>query len=283
MLSRIFIGFVCLCALLLSIQSNTCHAQTADETMHLAKQYFDAGNYLAAIKSYQRVNFFDPDRAYQCKERIAQSYFQLADFDQAAAYFDQAYYVQQSDSLRNEMILQKTLCLVKQRNYQASLVELLSLTEVSSAQQKYRRDLYLALAYFGVEKFDKSKTQFERLLSEDDSLRLGRLEDLFEKNEKVSKLNPDTAKWLSIFIPGAGQMYAGDWNAGINSLLLNAALLFALVNTAVTYTFWDAFISVFPWYYRYYTGGIENAEVSVKKQKQKRRARIYEEILQVLE
>jgi len=268
--------------LILLFSCSNLKAQNASETMQLGHQYYSAKDFDAAIKTYQRVNFFDQNQAFECKYWIGESYYADQDYKTAATYFDQAYYLQKDDSIRNEMSLRKTLCLIKQRKFPESLVELYALAEPASNQQAYRQNLYLAVACFGTGKYEKSQQYFTELL-EDNQQDQDKVIALFAANKKVDRLNANTARWLSIFIPGAGQIYAGDFKAGINSMVLTGLLLFALLNTAAAYTFWDALISVFPWYYRYYMGGIDNAVDSVAKRKQKQRSEIYSELLKVVE
>ncbi len=276
LLSYCFLAFLSLTAL-----SSSLEGQSLEQTMALAHQYYDASDYEVAIKTFQRVNFFDQDRAFECKYWIGESYFALGEFKSAARYFDQAYYLNDSDSIKNELGLRKTLCLIKLRQFPESLVELYAMSPIVTEGQAYRKHLYLAVASFGTEKFEQSEQHFRALLSPEDSLAAQQITTLFDDNERLDRLNPETAKWLSVFIPGAGQIYAGDFRSGLNSMVLNGALLFALFNTAAAYTFWDALISVFPWYYRYYMGGIDNAVDSVEKRKRKKRSEIYEDLLKV--
>jgi len=72
--------------------------------------------------------------------------------------------------------------------------------------------------------------------------------------------NPKVASFLSMVLPGSGQIYCGELKSGINSFLLTGAALtaFSLIN--IRYSFFDAILGVFPYYQRYYTGGVINAQ-----------------------
>ena len=69
---------------------------------------------------------------------------------------------------------------------------------------------------------------------------------------------------------------------GINSFLLTGSFVLLLISTAVTYTPLDAFIAVFPWYLRYYIGGIQNVEEIIKFRKKEKKSKIYLEIVNMV-
>lgn len=71
-------------------------------------------------------------------------------------------------------------------------------------------------------------------------------------------LSADHAQRLSTWLPGAGQVYAGDWGSGIASFTLNAAWV-GLLSYAIADRDWLGGLLVANFGPRYYLGGIQNA------------------------
>jgi len=71
-------------------------------------------------------------------------------------------------------------------------------------------------------------------------------------------LSAEHAQRLSTWLPGAGQIYAGDWGSGIASFTLNAAWV-GLLSYAIADRDWLGGLLVANFGPRYYLGGIQNA------------------------
>ena len=84
-----------------------------------------------------------------------------------------------------------------------------------------------------------------------------------------------------MIIPGSGQIYAGDWRNGLNSLLLTGGLMTLGIYTISAAGFIDGIVMVGPWYQRYYTGGFKRAETSVNALKKKVRYEVLQEMLRM--
>ena len=116
-----------------------------------------------------------------------------------------------------------------------------------------------------------------------DSVDLRKYKNLFEKAER--KLNPkraDRLKTLSLFIPGSGQIIAGNAKSGINSLLLIGGLSAFYISTARQYGTISAAITVLPWLSRYHVGGSENAQDSMLKRQEKLKSQYFDELIRIV-
>jgi hypothetical protein len=119
-----------------------------------------------------------------------------------------------------------------------------------------------------------------QLFAAEDAEGRAELERLMHKAERVSRKSPKTARTLSMFIPGAGQFYAGDLKNGFNSMLLNGLLMYWFVNTGFNYSFLDAAATISPWLFRYYSGGIRRAGEILEKKKEERLREIFNRVLE---
>jgi TM2 domain-containing membrane protein YozV len=96
----------------------------------------------------------------------------------------------------------------------------------------------------------------------------GALRDLVEARLAPGRMprvrSPVAAAWLSTFIPGAGQMYAGDWKDGFNALGLNALTAFLLVEGVLDGRYGDVMFVHLAFFERFYFGNRDNARLAVE-------------------
>jgi TM2 domain-containing membrane protein YozV len=164
-----------------------------------------------------------------------------------------------------------------------ALLELLSLPKTLPEPWKSRKHLYLGAAHFSIREFELARQDLLPLFGPDDSAQKAEFEKLFRQAERVARKSPKTARLLSMFLPGAGQFYAGDIKNGLNSLLLNGLLGYWFVATGINYSFIDAGATVTPWLFRYYGGGIRRAGEILETKKEERLKKTFQKVLQTIE
>ncbi len=273
------------CLWLISSLAFSCgiKAQDVEATYNFASHLYEKGDYESALKYYERANFFGNGyKRTDCYVHLGNCYNELQNIDEANTYYELAYFSTESDSLKNELIFLRAENMILQKKFLFALQEVFNLNATDSVMEK-RQDFYLGVIYFGLQKFDESKEYFRKTLSATDSISFSKLDELFKKNEKVSRINPKTARILSMIIPGLGQFYSGDVRNGINSLLITSALMLLVVDVTITYSFVDAVGSVFPWYFRYYMGGYKRAETIALRRIDIKRAKIYRRIIDTIQ
>ena len=249
----------------------------------MANAQFDGEQYDFAANYYQRVLFFDSEKKYSDSYLfLADCFFKKNDFVKAAEYYDVAYNTIQNDSLKKEIVFRKTSCLLILQNYDQAKEELLKLPDSLSTSIKQKKFFYAGVCYFGTEEYDKSENYFKNCIDTSNKKTLSLLNEQFVKVKRIHRLHPKVAKILSVLLPGAGQFYCGDIKNGLNSLLLNSAFVILFMVTAQNYSLFDAFISVFPWFERYYIGGVQHADkIALEKRKLKKQI-IYQRIIDII-
>jgi len=259
-------------------------AQTASETLEFARLQAAQGYTASALKAYQRVLFFARDRyAGECYAQLADLHAQEGNYPRSAFYYDLLYHAAPNDSTRYAALFGKAGVLLLQHEYQKSLIELLALDENIPEPWRSSRRLYLGAAYFGARDFNAAHDVLLKLLPDSaDAQRRAEFERLFEKTRKIARKRPETATALSVFIPGAGQLYAGDVKNGLNSLLLNTALTLGFIAMTQTYSFSDALLTVTPWLFRYYAGGIKRTGIILEEKKEEKLRKKFRAVLTVL-
>jgi len=259
-------------------------AQTLSETRAIAELQYSQGDYELAIPNLKRTLFFsNNNKTTQAKTiyLLAKSYFFTRNYPEAIYYFDQAYFSLENDSLKKECIFEKTLCLFAESKYQLALVEILSLD--SSFQSPYfdqRRKLYLASLYYKTGDLSNSYVYFCQLIN--DNQQKKELDNYFKKAFRLQKNKPYLPMLMSFLAPGAGQFYIGDVQNGLNSFILNYALLFAFTYTALNYTVLDASLAFIPWIFRYYLGGVRKIPQLYSQKNNAQKRVIYTKILHLI-
>ncbi len=250
--------------------------------MVLAQQQVAVGNDWAARQLYQRVLYFDrkiygPD----CYQALAPIALRLGNFDQAAFYYDLVYQNAPNDSLRNEALVQKAAALLLQGRYAGARREVLNIEAGASAFWQERKTLYTAACLYGERDFSASEKSMLTLVEVQPEQRKD-IKKAYRKAKKINRKKPKTARVLSMVLPGAGQLYAGDYRNALNSFGLNAVMGYWFYYTAVRLSIPDAILSTGPWLFRYYAGGYQRAPVLTETVKEEKLRTVFQEIVGVL-
>ncbi|GAB3521059.1 tetratricopeptide repeat protein [Emticicia fontis] len=257
-------------------------AQDLKQTFDFANELYEKKDYAGAANTYRRVIFFDKKEEFRklCYKNIADCLYATQNFEEAADYYELAFYQQKTDSTKTEVLLRKLSCFLITGNFEYGEVELVNIPDNLTPEQQRRKTFYSAILHFSTEKYAESKKEFLALVDSNNVAAKQTIEELFVKNDKISRLNPKKAKVLSILMPGLGQFYAGDVKNGFNSFLLTGGIvtwgILAAIGSPAPL---DIFITMVPWFQRYYMGGYKKAEVIAENQKKKRRSKVYNKIL----
>jgi len=263
--------------------SNSVTAQNLQETINLADIQYNNANYKLALKEYQRAIFFsNDDNINYLYRQTANSFFRLINYKKAAYYYELSYKTSTSDSIKNEILLQKASCYILSNNYEFALLELINLTDTLNSYFNDRKNLYYAVIYFGLEDFNNSKTYFLKLLSDNKVTEIQEIDKIFSKKRNLYRPNPKLAKAFSIILPGSGQLYSGDIKNSLNSLILTGGLVVLGVYIAQYYSIFDAILTSAPWLLRYYTGGFKNSKKIALKKRAKRRDKSFKKLLNIV-
>lgn len=249
--------------------------------MAFAREMVLAGQKQAAIKAYQRVLLFERSRyGGACYANLADLFFQEGDWQRSAYFYDLSYHSAGSDSARAEAVLGKAAVLLLQQAYTGALIELFTLPDDRNDPFYRRRQLYLGAAYFGARNFKDARLALLSLLPPDSTPEArAAFDKAFKKAQKIAAKKNKTARLMSMVVPGAGQFYAGDVKNGLNSMVLNGVLVYWFVAMAEAYTFPDAMLTVFPWMFRYYAGGIQRAGKILEVRKEEKLKRVFLELI----
>jgi len=267
----------------ITLLAQTAKSQSAKSTLEYAHFSYDNSNFKEAIKQTKRVIFFSGDE-FQTSTYIliANSYFQLFDYKNAAKYYGYAKFYAQTDSLKNEYILKNTKAYILATEYSLAHTELSLLKIKNNSYLTPRKRLIEAVLLFKEEKYQRSEELFIQLVDSNSS-QCHEIASLFNQKFKLNHPKRKTATVLSRIIPGMGQTYSGDFKNGINSTALLGLIGYSGVRIATTYSILDAVLAVSPWFWRYYIGGIRKTAFIAENKRNQNKAEILAKILKQIE
>ncbi len=220
-----------------------------------ADSLFHSQDYFDAIKEYKRLIFFDKENSLQfySYNQIAKCYKYGGKFEDSYNYFSLALIAAKSyreifDSKIN--ICRLNILEKKTKNAHRILDDLENDSSFSEFfdEIKYWRGWTF---YFEME-YQKAYEVFNELNKEE----LAKItKKVLDKTYSVQK-----SKILSMFLPGAGQFYTGNYLNGLGSFVWNLLSGYLTINAFANERLFDGIIiSNFLWL-RFYKGNIENAE-----------------------
>jgi len=228
---------------------------------------FRSRQYEKALHEYQRAFFFSKNtRKSILGEKIAACHIAMENFKLARDYYDSAKCYTASRQLRTDLEFQKIRCYMMEDQFGVALLRLNELEADTGRDFQGRRHLYQGICCFGTGQFDAMREHFMKCIPATDTLRISQLRTFYEQSRLLYRPSPALAMILSIVLPGAGQVYAGDVKEGLNSLVL----LGGLVYTGTSGILSVPYVAV-PFIQRYYLGGIMHAKALAESRREKNR------------
>ena len=234
-----------------------------DEALNLADRFFDLEFYEEAITEYKRYIHFNAageevsyayykiGLAYRNKRNLKKSLEALEASAQAAT----------SDSIREERKIDIAVTYIAEGRYDKAKFILLKLLSFSNFSEiKRKASLFLCIAHLYTYQWESAKDAIQIFFKEEGKNEFAsELDSLLSAAENMNYKSPTTARWLSTFIPGTGQMYSGNVGDGINALLLNGANIYFIIYKLLKEEYGNAYIIYFFLFRRYYFGNIYHA------------------------
>jgi len=255
-------------------------SQTIEQTTKFADSLYVSKNYKFALKEYERIIFFENNNS-EIYKKIAQIYFLQKDYSTAIQNYNLALNNEQYIENQIELKFQIINCKIQTSKYESAIIDLFSLSDSISYENKQRQNFYLGICFFDLEKYSSSEKYFILCLDSNNVVAKEELKKIFLRTKKFKNPNPRIASILSL-IPGLGQIYAGEYLKAINSLLLTSAIIFISYRITVNYKFIDAFISMFPLLERYYLGGAKSAYNLAVTNRKLKKDKVYNQILELI-
>ena len=235
-----------------------------------ADYFFKHENYDQAITEYLRYIFFSQrDRiGDQDHEMLSEAFYkmgmcyrnQLA-WEKAVQAIIKSLSYTTNDSLRDERKLAIAIIRITSSSYSAAEMELIRLIHFAKTGSiKLKAYFFLGVCYLYQFKWQDAQNQFKKYFANSLNNSSLALDSLLIQAGNLHYKSPNKAKWLSTFIPGAGQLYCGDIKNGINALAINLLTGYLTVDAFVDKRFQDLILGHLAFFLRYYQGNKANAQ-----------------------
>ena len=227
-----------------------------DEQLIEAKTLYSHEEYFSSITELKRLIFFDTNKkySYTANELIGECYKQGAKFSDALNYFTRAEIATTIPSeIYNCRINMIKINILRRTTGRAlSLIDALE-KDPRFTMKKEEINYWKGWAYIFSDEWDKASDQFGRISPESE---LKRFCDSID-NKKYSVIK---AKLLSYFVPGAGQVYTGNYLSGILSLGWNILWGYTTITAFQANRIFDGIMVGDLLWLRFYNGNNQNAE-----------------------
>lgn len=265
----------------ISLLSLSATSQSLEQTLAFGNRLFENGQYDEAIPVFERVLYFSDRKSFSdATFRLARSYQAVGDYEHAMVYYDEVYQLTSSPEVRAEVIFQKSLLYFETNNPGFALIELMSIPNDTCMERQLRKQFFLGATRMQMEQYSLAEKHFReyyRLLGKE--TQWPALAELLADTVRIQRVNPRLASYMSLIIPGSGQLYARAYKEALNSFLLVGGLEAVFIITAGNVSLLDAYLSVFPWWQRYYAGGFKTAKKSAILRREKLKTELYQNIL----
>jgi hypothetical protein len=227
-----------------------------ENQMIKGKGLFSSGEYFDAITEMKRLLFFDKEKrySYEANELMGECYKEGAKFTDAIIYFSKA----EQSARSTEEIYNCRISIIKTNILRRTNVRASALLDALEKDKRFtdkKEDInyWRGWNYIFSDEWDKASLQFANV-SPDHQLK--KLCDSID-NKQYSVIK---AKLLSYFIPGAGQIYTGNYFSGFLSLGWNILWGYTTITAFNANRVFDGIMVGDLLWFRFYNGSNQNAE-----------------------
>lgn len=237
---------------------------TKDQALNYADGFFDSEYYEQAITEYKRFIYFNPNdkNINYAYLKIGLAYRNEEKWEESIQALRQTINTATTDSIKNEREVALAVTFIASGNYSVAEILLLRI-EMSTIIPKIKQkaSFLRGIIYLYKFKWDSARDVFQSYFDKSqDSTLHAQIDSLLLETKNFKYVSPDTARVYSTIIPGAGQIYAGNWKNGLNAFVLNGALASAIIYKIVKADYMNALVI---WYFlmkRYYIGNRYHAQ-----------------------
>ncbi len=256
-------------------------SQSVEGTLQFAEEQFEVGNYSNSVLAYERAIYFAENTTPETYFKLAEAYFFKEDVERAIRFYNNASFLEQDIEKKNDYIFKKCLAYLSINNYNQAIITLGAVNDFNNPDISLKKQYYKSVAYYLKEDYDQFQIVFNDYIME-----MGLNSQIAylkakEYSNKANKVKPNLAMWMSVVVPGSGQILYGNWKDGLNSMGITATLVGLYFNYIVQFSVIEGYLVVIPWLQRYHKGGYLIAKQTALDKEEYYRSKAYQEVLKL--
>ena len=260
-----------------------------DPALQLAGRFLAAGDFDAAVTEYKRYIFFsatagDPQLSEAYRD-IGLAFRSQGRWAEAREALNNSIQSASDEQFRDLRRIDLAVVEIAAGNRSAAEFLLVKVEMFSRDEAVKRRAAFFrgVCALYGGE-WDKAGEAFAaHFNSATDHDFLARLQELLARAKKRRLKSPILAKWMSILLPGSGQIYSGYWGNGLNALVINGALGYLLVKDLLDRQAGSFIFNTIFLFSRFYLGNIHIAKDLANRRNQELKRRAAADVMDLLQ
>jgi len=257
-----------------------------------ADSLYLGGRYFEASIEYERQIFYAHrnDRLHYFQFQKGLCYKQLKDFDKAIEAFQTIYFTNFNDSLYQQVCYQQSLCYYLKGEPAKALWKIDEYFHRVSDSASYQ--VFMPIRLFSLNdtrQWQEAKKCFVQYVKmhgfspEKEMEVLEIVNSLYSKKNMPKIKSVEAAEDWSRFIPGAGQMYAGETTEGIVNLLINSSILAFAGYQLYFHYYITGYLVGLGFFNKTYHGGMKRAGILVSQKNKERLINYNKKINSVLQ
>ena len=231
------LSYFCISLLILFQPQSEIRPQSEVRQLRYADHIFNQHAYRSAILEYKRLLFYHPDtrKADLAHYRIGLSHYHQGNQKLAQKKFEEVTHNFPNSSLYLHAQLMLGRTYFDAKNYSTARSTFFTIASADGSGEIAAQARYLrAWCYIHEQAWFKAITEFRTVqqLQPDSPLSQisAQLADMTYANTPLPLKSPRLAQWMSTFLPGSGQIYAGKLERGLISSAINVAVFYLLVD-----------------------------------------------------
>ncbi len=271
-------GFCLICIFLCGMLSEGLYAQN-EVLMKRADSLFASGKFFEASIAYERVYFEADDPVWRITANLkkARALKQLGEYEKAYRDLRRSMTFSGADTLRMELLYEMAFCAYMDGNPDEAFGLLQQFRHRYGQGSDQRVYLLEGLVLADLRQWDALSDHLEGWvlnMSGDQQMadeQLSHYTEILVRKDDQRQLDPEKARLWSTFIPGSGQLYAGETGWGVLNAFSQLASLGAFTAMALNgYYVAGVFAGLGP-FQSFYFGGIRQAGLMAEENEKSRR------------